>query len=612
MIKPPTITRNKCEGCSKFILTHNRIMICHTCDKTVHAHCAKNLFEYNQTVNCWQCTACIASILPRYNPFSTVSYDKHDPVHLDECEDISEIKKIHDSCKIHNARNFKNLIDLHNFHGVNPTAIFNNIDGNASNFDSFVTDISQYRHSFSFIAIAETNIDAELKDLYRIPGYFSEYNNKMKGKAKGSGVGIYVKECFAYSRLEKLCKCTTNLESMFISVSNTDKPLTVGVLYRPPGGVESDAVKEFENILTELPDKNVLLLGDFNFNLFERNANSCFENAIYSNNMIPVISVATHEKPGCEPTLIDNILTNSTDNLIAAGVLDSRVSHHLPIFCILDLSTPTENESQPPRAKFDYCETNINKFLEDISQLSDEKLEYNGENFEKFAEKIKLLIDENFKIEAEAFKRSRRNMLVNPWITPGIIASVKKKEYHYKQWKKSINKANLLGDIELYDIFTKFRRELKYVIRIAKRKHYCKQFSKVTGNMKKTWALINQLRGKAKSGIKASFIINGELVKDKRKISDGFNLFFSSIAKNLNSKLCSSKPISADNHISTDESDSYKKFFNKRVPGSIFLKPCDSDEIEKIIKGFQNDKASDISIFVLKKCAKYISSHLTH
>ena len=61
--------------------------------------------------------------------------------------------------------------------------------------------------------------------------------------------------------------------------------------------------------------------------------------------------------------------------------------------------------------------------------------------------------------------------------------------------------------------------------------------------MKKTWELINELRGKAKTNIKASFIIDGELVKDKREISNGFNLFFSSVAKKLNAKLYSSKPL---------------------------------------------------------------------
>ena len=38
--------------------------------------------------------------------------------------------------------------------------------------------------------------------------------------------------------------------------------------------------------------------------------------------------------------------------------------------------------------------------------------------------------------------------------------------------------------------------------------------------MKKTWALINEIRGKAKQSIKASFVINGQLVEDKRKISN--------------------------------------------------------------------------------------------
>ena len=36
---------------------------------------------------------------------------------------------------------------------------FNNINGNAPNFDVFVTDLSQYKLRFSAISIAETNID---------------------------------------------------------------------------------------------------------------------------------------------------------------------------------------------------------------------------------------------------------------------------------------------------------------------------------------------------------------------------------------------------------------------------------------------------------------------
>ena len=44
-------------------------------------------------------------------------------------------------------------------------------------------------------------------------------------------------------------------------------------------------------------------MGDFNIDLLKPNAE--FEGVIYGNNMIPTITLATHEKPGCKPSLID-------------------------------------------------------------------------------------------------------------------------------------------------------------------------------------------------------------------------------------------------------------------------------------------------------------------
>ena len=77
------------------------------------------------------------------------------------------------------------------------------------------------------------------------------------------------------------------------------------------------------------------------------------------------------------------------------------------------------------------------------------------------------------------------------------------------------------------------------MIKHAKRVYYNKRFDSAKGNMKKTWALINELRGKSKCNIKSCFKIDGELVVNKRKIANGFNNFFSSIARNMNTKLCS-------------------------------------------------------------------------
>ena len=123
--------------------------------------------------------------------------------------------------------------------------------------------------------------------------------------------------------------------------------------------------------------------------------------------------------------------------------------------------------------------------------------------------------------------------------------------------------------------------------------------------MKKTWELINDLRGKNKKKISSCFKIDGKLVEDKREIADGFNKFFSSIAKNMNAKLQSSRPVDHAN------AGTFNDYLKKRVSGSMFLFECSSEEILKIIKEFESGKASDISLTVLKKCAIHISGHLS-
>ena len=611
MVLRQATIKDRCGGCGKFLSLHNKIMPCETCGIVVHAECAKFNFEFNHLSDCWQCQECISSNNCRYNPFSNISYNKHEPGNLDEIEDLAEISKILDDCCYYDTTKFKNLLHGINKVNTNISVLFNNIDGNASNFDSFATELCMYdQHSFSIIGIAETNVDAHHKDLYRLPGYVSEYNEKYPEKNKGSGVALYLNENLIYNRIDDYCKCSKNIESLFVKVTNTDVPQIIGIVYRPPSGQKSEFQDELDNILCKLPDKNVIIMGDFNINLFEPNSNT-FESSLYGNNMIPLISLATHEKPGCNPSLIDNILINSTENLISAGIFNSGVSHHLPIFCFLDCSMPSIQSESDDVPQYDYCESNMNNFLHDIESWANPKDhgEFTEEKFNIYVELFKDKIDTNFKIDQSNFNRkSRRNIFVNPWITPGIIASVNQKHTYHSKWKASITKSNKSGNIELQSKFKEFRKKLKNVIKLAKKKFYLKKFSSVQGNLKKTWALINELRGKSKTKIKASFIIDGKLIKDKRQISNGFNEFFSSVARKLNAKLNSSTLARSNSTICDDD---FTMYLRNRVSSSIFLSPCTSSEIEYKIKEFENDKASDISVTLLKKCAPFISWHLS-
>ena len=55
--------------------------------------------------------------------------------------------------------------------------------------------------------------------------------------------------------------------------------------------------------------------------------------------------------------------------------------------------------------------------------------------------------------------------------------------------------------------------------------------------MKKTWKLINELRGKKRVSTKPIFKIENEVVHDRRIIANKFNEYFVSLAMNLNKKV---------------------------------------------------------------------------
>ena len=317
-------------------------------------------------------------------------------------------------CKF-NQLTFKDLINNNSCIKNTMSALFNNIDGNHSNFDNFVCEVSQYCHSFSFIGISETNINPCRKDLYTIPGYKSEYNAKASGKRKGSGIALYIKDSYTYNRMELLCQCTKNMETLFIQTTNTSEPLYIGVVYRPPSGCKSDVLAEFEKIIKSLPGKRVLILGDFNDDLFKLDSQD-FESLVYSNSMTPLISLATHFKPGFNPSLIDNILTNPTENFKLAGVFESGVSHHRPIFCFFDDAIPKLDNNDDCIPKYDYCESNLINFEREMEIISHKSFEYSESNFEKFIEDIKDKIDVNFKLISNTSSTSKRNISNNPWI----------------------------------------------------------------------------------------------------------------------------------------------------------------------------------------------------
>ena len=178
---------------------------------------------------------------------------------------------------------------------------------------------------------------------------------------------------------------------------------------------------------------------------------------------------------------------------------------------------------------------------------------------------------------------------MNPWITAGLTKSIKEKNILYRKWKKATSKNDKAGNHEMYLKYKNYRRTLRDAIKLAKKSHYCRKFNAVSGDMKKTWKIINELRGKRKTSTKPSFIINGQLIQDRRKIANEFNIFFTSIAEDMNKQLSSDELL-------VSETPTFDNYMDKKVHGSIFLSECAAPEIECIIREFANGKSSDIAV----------------
>ena len=166
-----------------------------------------------------------------------------------------------------------------------------------------------------------------------------------------------------------------------VILDDNKKPKCVGVVYRPPSGIENLALQELDLLMKNIPNENVTITGDFNIDLLSKNSD--FEQIFYSNNFIPLISIGTHEKPGCKGSLIINILTNSTDNFVSSGVLESRVSHHHPVFCCFNSCNGVPKQPDTPTPPhYDYCQTNISKFLDDVKNgINVQEFNYDEEGF---------------------------------------------------------------------------------------------------------------------------------------------------------------------------------------------------------------------------------------
>ena len=143
-------------------------------------------------------------------------------------------------------------------------------------------------------------------------------------------------------------------------------------------------------------------------------------------------------------------------------------------------------------------------------------------------------------------KVTKYNTKQSPWITQGLLNSIKTRDILYRKLKKTKH------DNPSYNTKEKALRDHKIIlnklIRKRKREFYTLEFSKLANDCKGTWKLLNQVAGRKskKSELPSYFkkVIqqanNSPLeikVEDKKSIANEFNVYFANIGKKLSNEI---------------------------------------------------------------------------
>ena len=100
-------------------------------------------------------------------------------------------------------------------------------------------------------------------------------------------------------------------------------------------------------------------------------------------------------------------------------------------------------------------------------------------------------IDEYSRVFNACFplKFSKGKLLNNcssPWITPGLLKSINKKNTLYKKFIRSPSLSNERK-------YKTYKNKLNHLIRIAKRKYYDTKFESAKNDLRTTWKLLNEV-----------------------------------------------------------------------------------------------------------------------
>ena len=446
--------------------------------------------------------------------------------------------------------------------------------------DEYEIFFEAIKNPFNILIFTETWLTCDKMDHCKIQGFSPIHlirpnDQNIEYKERGGGISIFVRNDIKFKHRYDLDIVLPYMECCFIETMFNNKKYIIAGMYRIPNTNINFFIEKFNEIIEPLKSSfEVIILGDFNINLFNDDINkNLFEICLQSNYLIPTILGATriatktlnNGQIVSSKTLIDNAIIKFNMKH-SSGLIDSFISDHFPIYIslpeIIINKMKTEKVIQY-RQVTDITKGNFQLAIK-RTQFNLSQNEAADRVFSGFHNTFNELYSTHFPIKEKTLNHKDE---IKPWIDDTLKNRMKIRDNLYKlAFKKKIS----------HKIFKDFKNLLTDQTRKAKAKYFENEFNKNSHNIKKTWSIINDVIRPKKSKQDISLLDdNGSDVQDS-KVSVQFVDYFTSIADNLTAQLPNS-PIHASDYL------------RNRNPNTFVFLQANSKDVETVINDLKDN-----------------------
>ena len=418
-------------------------------------------------------------------------------------------------------------------HGKGISLFHCNIRSLSKNFTLLIDMLYSIYSWPEIIAVTETRLNSNSISNVDLPNYNFFH---VDSPTLAGGTAIYVKDTIKAIPRPELKIDLLLIESCWVEIDpcNKKKHIMIGCIYKHPSANVDEFTTVLDKFLKQLNMNKyeVYILGDMNIALLKHHTHQQtgrYLDMLYSHNLLPVTTKPTRIT-NHTATLIDHIYTNSVNRLIS-GVMPVDISDHLPIFCTVETSLKKHNYQFYLR---DYSKFNPEAFLQYISAVDWDVIFAQSNNLHEATARsidtLKLIVNKHAPLKQVS--RSKQKQLKKPWISTGILKSIKTKHAMYKTHYLSNNPVKI-GEFKSYS------NRLNHLKNINKKAYFFKKFDLCKNNLKATWKIIgNLIKRKTKPQTTPQRIVrNNKIYTSNDDIADQFNKHFVNVGPSLASKI---------------------------------------------------------------------------